>query len=351
MVSHLHLVVFAAVTFLAGVLFLPVMTRILDFDHAHRFLGALGRIVAAPFQLVARLFSRVGQHRTTEAISGSFSDRRFDPREQRLSDSALVIRNVLLVMATAIQRTQQTASNSSQALSEVREVLNGMGLPSDLALTASQLVAQIDRVVDSNSTLKVELASSQEILTTQQQLIETLRSAVSIDSMTQLASRSHFDEKLAESLKLKKRYDDPFFLLLLDVDNFKAINDNHGHQAGDRILKGVAFKLKNTLRESDFAARFGGDEFAVLLPKANRDSASRLAWKLRDNVRESRFLLDGKEIMVTLSIGGTEALIADTPKSLLKRADEALYKVKEGGRDGVKFAEQGSSPNGRENGR
>ena len=86
-------------------------------------------------------------------------------------------------------------------------------------------------------------------------------------------------------------------------------------------------------------ARFGGDEFALILIKASEEAAANLAWKLCENVRESRFHLDNREIKVTVSIGAAEALAGDSAESLLRRADLALYKVKEGGRDNVWFAE------------
>jgi len=123
--------------------------------------------------------------------------------------------------------------------------------------------------------------------------------------------------------------------MMIDVDYFKNINDSHGHQAGDRILKGVAFKIKASLRESDFLARFGGDEFALILIKASLQPATVLAEKICTNIRESRFILDGTEFKVTLSIGVAEVHADDTPESLLQRADRALYLVKERGRNGV----------------
>jgi diguanylate cyclase len=194
--------------------------------------------------------------------------------------------------------------------------------------------------LSSNSTLKGELASSREILASQQVQIEALRSAVRIDGLTQLANRAYFDEKLSEMIKLLRRYNEPFSLLMIDVDNFKAINDSYGHPAGDRILKGVAFKIKETLRDSDFIARFGGDEFALILMKASGIPASDVAWKLCSNLRESRFVLDSKPVNVTLSIGVAEADAEDTEESLLKRADQALYRVKETGRNNVSLADK-----------
>jgi diguanylate cyclase len=262
-----------------------------------------------------------------------------DPREQQISDSAQAVRSILLILTAVIERTEQAASESSQALKKLRESFDRAGLPAEVAAATSRLTEQIDRMISNNASLKGKLASSQKILTAQQRQIELLRTAVLVDGMTQLANRSYFDDKLAEMIRLRQRYDEVFFLIILDVDHFKTINDTHGHQAGDVILKGVSARIKAALRESDFLARFGGDEFALILIKSTPQAADAVARKLCANISDSRFYFENFEIKVTLSIGAAEATAFDTTDSLLERADAALYHVKESGRNGVYFAE------------
>lgn len=262
-----------------------------------------------------------------------------DPREQNLYDTAQTIRNILLVLAANIQRTDKAASDSSHLLGDMKSAINTMELPTDLSEAHSLLVKEIDRVISSNAALKGELVQSQAVLSEQQRLIEDLRTAVRIDGLTQLANRTYFDEKLNEMIVLRKRYGDPFSLLMIDLDSFKAINDSYGHVAGDRILKGVALKLKASLRGSDFLARFGGDEYALILIKTDVAAATEVAWKLCEEVRASRFLLDDAALSITLSIGVAEAGGEDTDESLLKRADAALYRAKAAGRNGVSIAD------------
>ena len=316
-------------------LMLHPFARMLKSDGINYVLDLIGQIVTAPFSALVEYFQKRADlnkaHRGVELPDAS----KVDPREQQISDSAQTIRSILLSLASVIHRTDQAASDSSQALSEVRAAIEQTGLPSELAAAHAQLIAEIDRVIASNSVLKGGLASSQAILATQREQIEALKTAVRIDGLTQLANRAYFDEKLLEMIRLHQRYKEPFALMMIDVDYFKTINDTHGHQAGDRILKGVSFKIKATLRESDFLARFGGDEFALVLIKASLQPATALAEKICTNVRESRFILDGTEFKVTLSIGVAEVHADDTPETLLERADKALYLVKERGRDGV----------------
>ena len=262
-----------------------------------------------------------------------------DSREQSLYDSAQKIRNILLVLATNIQLTDKVASDSSHVLGDVKSAINTIDLPTDLGEAHSLLVKEIDRVISNNATLKGELARSQTVLSQQQSQIEDLRTAVRIDGLTQLANRTYFDEKLNEMIVLRKRYSDPFSLLMIDLDNFKAINDSYGHPVGDRILKGVALKIKASLRGSDFLARFGGDEYALILIKTDVVAATEVAWKLCEEVRASRFLLDDAALSITLSIGVAEACGDDTDETLLKRADAALYRTKSAGRNGVSIAD------------
>ncbi len=316
-------------------LMLHPFARMLKSDGINYVLDLIGQLVTAPFSALVEYFQKRADlnkaHRGVELPDAG----KVDPREQQISDSAQTIRSILLSLASVIHRTDQAASDSSHALREVRAGIEQADLPDELAAAHALLIAEIDRVIASNSELKGELASSQAILATQREQIEALKTAVRIDGLTQLANRAYFDEKLLEMIRLHQRYKEPFALMMIDVDYFKAINDTHGHQAGDRILKGVSFKIKATLRESDFLARFGGDEFALVLIKASLQPATVLAEKICTNVRESRFILDGTEFKVTLSIGVAEVHADDTPETLLERADKALYLVKERGRDGV----------------
>lgn len=323
---------------ITGIILHP-LARLCNSASINRLLDAIAGLVAAPFNLLARLFRRRADFKRAEQGIAKAATKPVDPREQQISDAAQTIRNILMGLASAIQRTDQAASDSSQTLGEVRTAIDRMNLPPDLSAVNIQLLKEIDRVISSNATLKQELAQSQAILASQREQIESLKTAVRIDGLTQLANRAYFDEKIAEMIALRQRYNDPFSLLMIDVDNFKEINDTHGHQGGDRILKGISFKIKSTIRESDFVARFGGDEFAVILIKAGAKSAADIAWKLCTNVRESRFLLDGANVSTTLSIGVAEVFANESAEALLKRADQALYRVKEEGRNGVAIAE------------
>jgi diguanylate cyclase len=331
-----QLLIFAA-GLLIGLLFLPALRRALGAPGVRGLLEAFGRATPALETPAALDETTSLQESGFEPIDPGLGH--VDPREQQISDSAQAVRSILLILTAVIERTEQAASESSLALKKLRESFDRAGIPAEMAAATSRLTEQIDRMISNNASLKEKLASSQKILTAQQRQIEMLRTAVLVDGMTQLANRSYFDDKLAEMIRLRQRYHEVFFLIILDVDHFKTINDTHGHQAGDLILKGVASKIKSALRESDFLARFGGDEFALILIKSTPPAAEAVARKLCGNVRDSKFPFENIDLRVTLSIGAAEATAFDTTESLLERADAALYHVKESGRNGIYFAE------------
>ena len=318
---------------LAGMMVLFVALKINSGDN----LDILG-VIKRAFSRLPGAFRRTAEATVEPEEIAPAPQPPIDPREQNLYDSAQTIRNILLIMTSNIQRSDKAASDSSQVLGDVKSAINTMELPTDLNEAQSLLMTEVDRVISSNAVLKGELVKSQAVLSEQQHQIEDLRTAVRVDGLTQLANRSYFDEKLNEMISLRKRYGDPFSLLMIDLDNFKAINDSFGHPAGDRVLKGVALKIKASLRGSDFFARFGGDEYALILIKTDVAAATEVAWKLCEEVRASRFILDDATLAMTLSIGVAEACGDDSDETLLKRADEALYRAKSAGRNGVSAA-------------
>ncbi|MEI6205487.1 MAG: GGDEF domain-containing protein [Desulfuromonadales bacterium] len=337
MIITAYLLVFSA-GLIAG-LIMCSLTQVMHAIEHLRFIDVIWRLLTTPISL-QRIFS--WQTEVSGAPLETREDRlrKVDPREQQISDTSQTVRSILLILAANIHRTDRAASESSQTLGDVRSSIDKMELPADLKEAHTLLMKEIDRVISSNSVLKGELAHSQEILAEQRRQIENLRTAVRIDSLTQLANRAYFDEKLTEMIRVHHRYDEPFSIMMIDIDNFKDVNDSFGHLAGDRILKGVALKIKATLRGSDFFARFGGDEFALILVKTGVEAATDVAWKLCEEVRASRFLLDDTVLSITLSVGVAEAYGDDTEETLLKRSDQALYRVKERGRDGVFVADK-----------
>lgn len=174
-----------------------------------------------------------------------------------------------------------------------------------------------------------------------------LREHAETDFLTGLPNRRSFMKRLVESLeRLKRGLDQPSALLMLDLDFFKHINDQHGHLAGDAVLRNISTLVRDNLRKIDNAGRLGGEEFAVLLPGADLEAASHFAERLRSKVEDSPTTWKEDSIPVTISIGIT-LLNADDEKTdnAISRADRALYAAKEKGRNRVELLCRNGSPN------
>jgi diguanylate cyclase (GGDEF)-like protein len=158
------------------------------------------------------------------------------------------------------------------------------------------------------------------------------------DPLTKVGNRLAMDEALKRELTLSKRNSQCLSILMLDIDFFKKINDNYGHQTGDKTLKKMARTIQNVLRATDQVFRFGGEEFLVLLSGTGHDDAIIIADRMRREIEKSVFKAGTEEIKVTISIGVSTQRNSDTRESLLERADKALYIAKSNGRNKVESA-------------
>ncbi len=154
-----------------------------------------------------------------------------------------------------------------------------------------------------------------------------------IDSLTGVHSRYAYEQRLIEEHRRWQRDGRPLSYTIIDIDRFKLINDQLGHEAGDRLLRAVAELLNRHKRTEDFLARVGGEEFVLLLPMTPRDTALEVANKLREAVESATFQHKGKREHVTISGGVTEFRSGDIPSVVYDRADRALYRAKEEGRN------------------
>jgi diguanylate cyclase (GGDEF)-like protein len=160
---------------------------------------------------------------------------------------------------------------------------------------------------------------------------DLLNARATTDALTKLANRRHFDARLEEEVRRAERYATPLALLLIDVDNLKALNARGGHEGGDAALRAVGEALAHIVRRSDLAARIGGDEFAVIAPMTKAEEALELAERIRATLRGRRAGTFATPT-VSLGIAGLQRGEAD-PALLFGRADQALFRAKDLGRD------------------
>lgn len=196
-----------------------------------------------------------------------------------------------------------------------------------------QLANMFNLMTDKLQQNHVEIMAANAAMRQQNQMLEALSVT---DSMTGLLNRSKLDAVLTDELARFGRNKRPFSVLMIDVDHFKTLNDNLGHIVGDEILIAVAKVLANSIRSVDFAARYGGDEFVVILTETTADAAIKTAERIRMQVVEVGNKLKEHKIAITLSIGISHSLPEDkSPTLLLARVDNALYEAKKAGRDRI----------------
>jgi diguanylate cyclase len=167
------------------------------------------------------------------------------------------------------------------------------------------------------------------------QHMEEQRQKALLDPLTALPNRAAWNERLELEMARWQRYGGDLLLAVVDIDHFKRINDEYGHLAGDKVLKIIASELHKRLRKTDFIARFGGEEFAVLIPATPMAGGLQLLETLRSGIAECPFHFRGERVTITLSAG--ISAFADTERSeqVFERADQALYRAKRGGRNCV----------------
>jgi len=153
------------------------------------------------------------------------------------------------------------------------------------------------------------------------------------DALTEIPNRLSYEKKVAEEIARWKRFANPLSLVIWDIDFFKKVNDTYGHKAGDKVLKTVAQLLVKNIRETDFLARFGGEEFVMLLPGTKQEETLRLVNKLRQQVENCGFHYHGEAVKITLSCGVSSFNEGDSLNQVFERADQALYKAKKNGRN------------------
>ncbi len=234
-----------------------------------------------------------------------------------------------------VEKTEQKTSAVTSELESQAQILSRQQ-PDQIADVLQKVLAESRNLAASGNELKTVLQASNREISQLRAELEMMKEAAFTDALTGLLNRRAFDMKIQKILETG----DPetTFLLLLDLDHFKKINDRYGHLTGDKVLRFTAKIIKQHLPKGQIAARYGGEEMAVLLSAMERGEAFELAEKIRETLARSRLQRrDNQETIgqVTISIGLAGMRNDDTVESFIERADRALYEAKEQGRNRV----------------
>lgn len=176
-----------------------------------------------------------------------------------------------------------------------------------------------------------EVLKANQIISELSDKVKVLEETSNIDALTKVYNRRALIKYLSNMCDNKANYELHF--LMLDVDDFKKVNDTYGHLAGDKILIYIANILKKTLRDGDKIFRYGGEEFVIILNRIDNAQCLSITTRLLELIRANKLIYKGHDIKVTISIGATKYVQSDTPDSLLARADKALYIAKNSGKN------------------
>lgn len=293
------------------------------------------RQVAKPTRSVASsLPGRDGTAKSTAAAapSGAASADEMEAIESSKEAIQTLLNNLSEFVGELVERNSLYTNKMEAHKTSIQNAMTVAGVEAIKKL----LVQEIDQMQTASNSYHAKLEQANVRLVEQQEIIEQIQADVTVDYLTQIANRRAFDAKLTEECERARRYTGTFSLMMLDIDHFKKLNDTHGHVVGDKMLQLVAHVMEEQLRANDFISRYGGEEFAILLPETPARQARAAAEKVCQAVANVALKHEKAIIRVTISAGvGEVDRQHDTPELILKRVDAALYQAKQQGRNRV----------------
>ncbi|GAB4349725.1 MAG: GGDEF domain-containing protein [Gammaproteobacteria bacterium] len=250
------------------------------------------------------------------------------------------LRHFLTDMQGELRRSGGNLTVYADTLNLFAEMLN-LSVPP--ASEVKKVLDETRSVEQSQAQLHDHMASILQEIDTLKKELEQVREESLTDALTGISNRKAFDQALEQIVPVASEERSPFSVLMADIDHFKRFNDTHGHLVGDKVLRFVASVLKRTLKGRDLAARFGGEEFAVILPQTGLEGAASVAEQIRKAVSSGqlRDTANGERYgTITISIGVAQYTPGESPDALLQRVDRALYGAKAQGRNRVESAGQ-----------
>lgn len=258
--------------------------------------------------------------------------------EQAIDDARQAIGKIIVSTQGSLTQVDQESQTYQESLGTTANQLANNEASINTVDIIANLIDETIRMQAASKTLQEELAKTNEDLVQLRTEFKRVRHESLIDPLTGIKNRRAFDDALDELRENTVNSNEPMCLLMVDIDHFKKVNDRHGHVIGDAVLKWVAGVIDDNVRGGDVLARYGGEEFAILLPNTPMEGAGRVADNICNKVRNQKLSKGqaGADVgRVTVSIGVATFYGREMSKQFVERADIALYRAKESGRNRV----------------
>lgn len=226
-------------------------------------------------------------------------------------------------------------SGYASQISSTRDIHALEDILSKVMRETRQVQHSTQAVRDELRLAKAKVQAAEEKIQALECALEETSACITHDPLTGVLNRRGLDEVLANEMARAARYHQPLCTGLLDIDNFKRLNDTYGHDAGDEALLHLAQICRDTLRPQDSVARYGGEEFVIVLPGAKLSEAKQVLLRLQRELTKRIFMRDKEKLLITFSAGVTDMREGDSEESMIKRADEAMYMAKKAGKNKV----------------
>lgn len=259
-------------------------------------------------------------------VSRELNRERRKAAANRRPDVQSLVQQVLDTTKQIDSDVDRHSNRLAEVNAEIRHVLGNLSSP---ILNVTQ------EMLSATAQLQKELQLAKQQIALKQQELEVHASEARTDSLTGLRNRRSFDEELNRLFAQRQRQGTVLSLLMIDIDDFKRINDEFGHLGGDDVLQSFSQALNTTLREMDIVCRYGGEEFAVICPGSHLRDAAFAADRIRHVIETTAVHVEGRRHRITASIGVAEAVPGEIAETLVQRADKALLSAKQAGRNCV----------------
>ena len=249
-----------------------------------------------------------------------------------------VLRSIISTINSLADSEDMILGHLNEHLTDIEDVLNLTNLD-EITERLTQLSAKLRETIKKTQRelkkTREELGKNAKIIEQLKVELEKYKEMAVVDELTGILNRRGILDMLAKEISRAERFKLPLSITMIDIDNFKSVNDSYGHLTGDKVLRAMAQIIKSNIRSIDLFGRYGGEEFLLVFPNTPKENAKIAAEKLRREIESHKFKYKNEEFRITISAGVAEYNYGDDVKSLISKADEALYKAKSFGKNRV----------------